>query len=113
MKRPVVTCLGIILAVMLLVGCGKTPTLQGLALSGLPQELAVGESAELELSYQWDLDQEELGEEELAKAIDGLTIQYSTSDEGVASLEGTTVTGVAPGKLPSPPPAGRSLPSRR
>lgn len=94
--KKIATVLALLLA-LALVGCAKTPALRGITVSELPKEMNTGETAELEIAYQWDLPLEEIKEEKLAEAMKGITVEYSSSDEAVATVEDGMVTALDEG----------------
>lgn len=98
MKKRIIMCTVLSVAILLLAGCGRKPVLEGIDFSGLPEEMAVGDTADLAISYQWDQEEEEIQQEQLDKALEELTLEYASSNEEVAQVEDGTVTATGAGE---------------
>ena len=98
MKKRIIMCTVLSVAILLLAGCGRKPVLEGIDFSGLPEEMAVGDTVDLKISYQWDQEDEEIQQEQLDKALEELTLEYASSNEEVAQVEDGTVTATGAGE---------------
>ena len=97
-KRLIFICTMLSVVILLLAGCGRKPVLEGITFSGLPEEMAVGDTVDLAISYQWDQEEDEIKQEQLDKALEELTLEYTSSNEEVAQVEEGTVTAMGAGE---------------